>query len=139
MGWQEPKTDWTADDRLNYQDFNRIKNNLEYLWKEACALYGDFPLDSMGPDMQSVEEPWKVPYFNAFESNVDAINANIFTQDYGIRQRFFENGPFIRYSEINRLENAVLGMKKIIDGTKAGRKRLAFRLGAQKGIGKGER
>ena len=134
MGWQEPKTDWTADDRLNYRDYNRIKNNLEYLWEEARQMYGDFPLEEMGPDMQSVKESWKVRYFNALESNVDTINENIFTQDYGIRQRFFENGPLVYYTELNRLESATLGMKKIIDGTKAGRKRLSFRLGGMKGL-----
>lgn len=132
--WQEPKTDWTSDDRLNYQDYNRIKNNLEYLWEEARLLHGDFSLDNMGPDMQSAEESWKARYFNAIESNVDSINANIFTQDYGIRQTFYENGPFIRYTELNRIEGAISGMKGIIDGTKAGKRRLAFRLGGMKGL-----
>lgn len=98
MGWQEPKTDWTADDRMNYQDYNRIKGNLEYLWEEACGMYGEFAVTDMGEDIGSYAESWKVRYFNAFEYNVDEINRHIFTQDYGIRQTFYENGPFIRYS-----------------------------------------
>ncbi len=133
MGWQEPKTDWTADDLMNYQDYNRIKGNLEYLWEEACELYGKFPLTDMGPDI-SETDPWRVRYFNAIESNVDEINRHIFTQDYGIRQTFYENGPFMRYSELKRIEGAILGMKQMIDGAKAGRRRLAFRLGAPKGF-----
>ena len=134
MGWQEPKTDWTADDRLNYQDYNRIKNNLEYLREQASEMNGEFLIEDMGPDMQSNLESWKVRFFNAFESNVDTINANIFTQDYGIRQKFYDNGPFIRFAELNRLESAILGMKNVVDGTKAGRRRLVFRLGGMKGL-----
>lgn len=134
MGWKEPKTDWTADDRMNYQDYNRIKGNLEYLWEEASSMYGEFAVADMGEDIDSYAESWKVRYFNAFESNIDEINRHIFTQDYGIRQTFYENGPFIRYSELNRIERAILGMKQMIDGAKAGRSRLAFHLGAPKGF-----
>ena len=28
MEWQTPKTNWTANDRFNISDYNRIKNNL---------------------------------------------------------------------------------------------------------------
>lgn len=132
--WNEPKTDWTVEDRFTYQDYNRIKNNLEYLWEEASEMYGDFLLEDMGEDIGSVKVAWQAKYFNAFEANVDAINKIIFTQNYGIRQTFYINGPFIRHSELNRLESAILSMKKIIDGTKAGRRRLSFRLGGMKGI-----
>lgn len=134
VGWQEPKTNWAAGDRLNYPDYNRIKNNLMYIWKEACAVYAPFDIADMGDDMESEAEDWKVRYFNAFESNVDEINKHIFTQDYGIRQTFYENGPFIGYNELNRIEKATVGMKGIIDGTKAGKVRLSFRLGAPKGL-----
>ena len=29
--WVEPKTNWSSNDRFNIADFNRIKNNLEFL------------------------------------------------------------------------------------------------------------
>ena len=134
MAWQEPKTDWTAQDRLNYKDYNRIKNNLDYLHREAVEMWGDFEIEDMGADIISNREGWKYRYFNAFESNIDIINSHIFKQDYGFRQTFYSNGPFIGYAELNRIESAIFGMKRIIDGIKAGRIRLAFRLGAQKGL-----
>lgn len=134
MAWQEPKTDWTAQDRLNYKDYNRIKNNLAHLHSEAVEIWGDFEIEDMGVDMTSNREGWKYRYFNAFESNVDTINSHIFTQDYGFRQTFYSNGPFIGFAELNRIESAILDMKRIIDGVKAGRIRLAFRLGAPKGL-----
>ena len=47
MAWKEPKTDWTADDRFNIQDYNRIKNNLEYLHARACMNWGKFEIEDM--------------------------------------------------------------------------------------------
>lgn len=134
MDWQEPKTDWTARKPINYKDYNRIKNNILYLYNEATEIWGDFDIEDMGADMTSNKEGWKYRYFNAIESNIDTINNHIFTQNYGFRQTFYSNGPFIGFSELNRIESAILGMKQIIDGVKAGRVRLAFRLGAPKGL-----
>lgn len=32
MAWQEPKTDWTAADRVTYEDMNRICGNLNVVY-----------------------------------------------------------------------------------------------------------
>lgn len=132
--WQKPKTDWTATDRFNIKDYNRIKNNLTYLWEEASNIWGDFDIADMGEDITSIKAMWDVQYFNAFESNVDTINQHMFTQNLGMRQTFYVNGVFIKFDELNRIETAVLKMKRIIEGKEAGMRRLAFRLGAPKGL-----
>lgn len=132
--WQKPKTDWAADDRFNIKDYNRIKKNLTYLWEEAEKIWGEFNIEDMGEDVTSINEIWNVQYFNAFESNVDTINQHMFTQNLGLRQTFYVNGVFIRFDELNRIESAILKMKGIVDGAKAGRVRLAFRLGYPKGL-----
>lgn len=134
MAWSNPKTNWTADDRMNFEDYNRIKNNILYVWDSAKDIWGNFEIQDMGDDITSEEGSWQAKYFNTFESNVDIINQNMLTQDYGIRQTFYENGPFIQYWELNRLERAILGMKRIADGKEAGQVRLSFRLGAPKGL-----
>ena len=72
MAWTTPKTDWygTTDadgvyigDRFNAADFNRIKNNLDFLRDLAIKLYEEFSLVSLGQD--------RVPgdYFYADEIN----------------------------------------------------------------------
>lgn len=132
--WITPKTDWTAEDRFNYKDYNRIKNNLTYLWEQASDIWGEFEIEDMGEDIESYKVDWKVKYFNAFESNVDTINQNMFTRNYGYRQTFYPNGIFIGFSELNRIEGAILGMKHVIEGKFAGQIRLAFRCGAPKGL-----
>ena len=54
MAWETPKTDWHGErdangvyfgDRFNATDFNRIKNNLQYLRDMAIALYDEFNID----------------------------------------------------------------------------------------------
>lgn len=132
--WQTPKTDWTASDRMNYRDYNRIRNNIMYLKDEAAEMFGNFDIEDMGQEIESPEENWKVKYFNAFEENVDIINKNMMSKDYGFKQTFYPNGIFIGYAELNRIEGAILGMKSTIDGIIAGRRRLTFRLGYPKGL-----
>ena len=132
--WQEPKTDWMVDDIFLYSDYNRIKNNLTCLWQDACAVFGDFEIADMGEDITSNEVDWDVDYFNAFEENVDTINKNMLSQDYGFRQTFYENGIFIGYMELNRIEEATFDMKRTIEGILAGKVRIPFRCGAPKGL-----
>ena len=132
--WQEPKINWVATDRFNILDFNRIKNNLEHLREKAISMYKTFEISDMGEDIVSYESYWNAEYFNAFEENVDIINNAIFTKDYGIAQRFYENGPFIKWDELNRIENACLRMKQILDGQELSLRKLSFRLGSMKGV-----
>lgn len=132
--WTEPKTNWSSTDRFNISDFNRIKNNLKWLHNKSIELYRDFSIEDMGEDITSYESYWNVEYFNAFETNVDKINSEIYSQNFGISQKFFENGPFIKWEELNRIENACLQMKDILERQELGLPKLSFRLGSMKGV-----
>ena len=132
--WHAPRTDWKPTDRFNISDYNRIKNNLMYLHELAVSLWKEFPISEMGEDMMEYTGYWNVDIFNLFESNLEAINQNIFTQNFGVSQRFFENGPFIRWEELNRIEGAILSMNELLERQKAGLHRLSFRLGVFKEV-----
>ena len=41
--WQEPKTDWSADDYINIADYNRIIGNIAYLHDLQQELYKPVP------------------------------------------------------------------------------------------------
>lgn len=79
--WQTPKTDWMATDRFNIEDYNRIKNNLLYVWEQAQLIWGGFEIADMGEDITSYSAYWDVDVFNAFESNIDTINEHMLSQD----------------------------------------------------------
>lgn len=128
--WHTPKTNWKATDRFNYVDYNRIKNNLTYLHELAQEVYKQFSIVDMGADIEDYTGWFTAADFNAFESNLETINKNIFTQDYGVSQRFFDNGQFIKWDELNRIESATLQMNDLLERQKATLRKLPFRLGA---------
>ena len=132
--WTNPKTDWSLNDRFNIEDFNRIKNNLKWLHNKSIELYRNFNIKDMGEEITSYESYWNVNYFNAFEENVDLINNVILKKNYGYSQRFFENGPFIKWDELNRIEKACISMKSILERQEVALPRLSFRIGAMKGV-----
>lgn len=133
--WITPKTDWTPETPVNYKDYNRIKNNLSYLHEKVSDIWGEFQISDMGEDLTSVRQGYYADMFNAFEENLEVINQNmIIVQSLGIRQTFYDNGVFISATELNRIESGTLLIKHIIEGWEAGKIRLAFRLGAPKGL-----
>ncbi|WP_418504325.1 hypothetical protein [Eisenbergiella porci] len=54
--------------------------------------------------------------------------------DYGVSQKFYDNGHFIDYRELNRFEGAILDMNIVLDNLEAGLARLSFRFGNWKGV-----
>lgn len=133
MAWIQPKTNWTASDRFNISDYNRIKGNLDFLKDKAETLYMSFDTQDMGPEKNYVDYIY-ASEINKVEENLEKINQNIFTQDFGDRQTFVPNGVFITYDELNRIESAILNMYNLLDRQKAGLIRLAFRFGNMKGV-----
>lgn len=127
--WNTPKTNWKSTDRFNFADYNRIKNNLNYLHQLAVSMWNEFDMPNMGADITDYNAFWDVDIFNLFESNLELINKHIFAQDFGVSQRFFENGAFIKWDELNRIESAILSMNDLLERQKNGLKRVSFRLG----------
>lgn len=129
-----PKTDWSSSDRFNIEDYNRIRNNILYIHGIANQVYPSFELESMGESKNSYDGYWTANEFNAIESNVSAINDHILSKDYGVSQRFFPNGAFIKWDELNRIESAISSMNAILARQKGSIPRLQFRLGNYKSI-----
>lgn len=135
MPWLEPKTNWDKDtDRFEAEDYNRIKGNLNYLHERAQELYRKFEIEDMGSDKEKGPSFFYADEFNAFEQNLETINQIVFTQNYGESQAFYENGPFIDYAELNRIESAIFSMFDILNRQELGLIKLSFRLGNMKGI-----
>lgn len=132
--WHTPKTNWLPTDRFNFVDYNRIKNNLIWLHEKAQNLWKPFDIEDMGDDIESFSGYWPLEIFNMWERNLEVINKNIFTQDYGVSQYFFYNGPFIKWDELNRIEGATLQMKEILERQEKGLRKLPFRLGTFKEV-----
>lgn len=127
--WVMPKTNWVSTDRMNLEDYNRIKNNISYLKEKANEINKEFAIQDMGADIIDYLELWDYEKFNLFEDNIEKINQSIFTQDIGIKKTFYPNGMFIKYDELNRLERACEKMKDILDRQAVSLRKIPFTLG----------
>lgn len=132
--WHTPKTDWTADDRFNYVDYNRIKNNIQYLYEFALTMWNAFSIEDMGDDIETYAAFWDVDYFNMWERNLEVLNNNTFLKDLGDSKTYYENGVFIDYNELNRIESALLELLTLLENQKKLQRRISFRLGAFRAI-----
>lgn len=119
--WTTPVTDWQVTDRFNIADYNRIKNNLEYLYELADSkyfyLYGLKPSNYLGDDLTETTGIWDYSDFNKFESFLTHLNEYTYNFDIGDSQTFKANGQFITYDELNRIESACLRLYNVLDKT----------------------
>lgn len=137
--WITPKTDWYGQtdgngdyqgDRFNAEDYNRIKNNIQYLRDLAVKMYTDFEIVNMGADKNQSDYPY-ADEINRIEGNLDTIALNTFQKNYGPRQIYTDNGAFIDFTELNRIESATLDLHKYLSSQYEGRRMLVFMLGGR--------
>ena len=129
MGWVTPKTNWVSTDTFNILYYNRIKNNLVYLRQLFGELYEEYGFIEMGQDITSYNMYWDANQFNKIESNLILLNSASINENFGEAATFYENGPFIRWDELNRIEKAILELKGCYERQKECVPRLSFRLG----------
>lgn len=141
MAWTTPKTDWygiTVDgvytgDRFNATDFNRIKNNLAYLRDLAVTMYGDFAISSVSAD-KTTADYFYAEEINKMEQNLVTINSKTLKQSYGTAPTYSDNGKTMDYTELNRLEGAILDLYDKLTNQSNGRRMFEFNFGIKGGF-----
>lgn len=131
--WQTPKTAWTAKDVVLCSDYNRIKGNIDYLQTLACKIYKGFDIEEMGDDKTEEQYPYADEY-NRLEQNIEMIAKSTAGFQYGESPVFFDNGNFLDYQELNRIEGATLDMYNQLTNQYKGRRMLTFTLGAKQEV-----
>lgn len=134
MGWLEPKVDWQSTDYINIDDFNRIRGNIEYLRTESQRFYPSFPFSvslakEVGYSTYSYVELW-----NSLESCLQDIVNKTTVMNVGNKKTFSVYDPYIDYNELNRLENACLIYHTMFIGQGNTIRKLAYKLGNDKGV-----
>lgn len=141
MTWETPKTDWFGQmvdgvyvgDRFNATDFNRIKNNLSYLRELALKMYDEFTIHSLGEDRTPVDF-FYADEINKLEENLNTINSNTIKRSYGVAPTYTDNGNTMTFTELNRLESAILDLYDRLTNQSEGRRTLQFNFGMKGGI-----
>ena len=140
MAWSTPKTDWNGGtvggvyigDRFNAVDFNRIKNNLEYLRELAIKMYEEFSIQSLGSD-RTPKDFLYADEINALEDNLKTINNNSLKRSYGNVPVYVDNGNTMDFKELNRLESAILDLYEKLTNEYEGRRMFTWNFGMKGG------
>lgn len=140
MAWSTPKTDWNGEtvdgvyigDRFNAVDFNRIKNNLEYLRELAIKMYEEFSIQSLGSD-RTPKDFFYADEINALEDNLKTINNNSLKRSYGNVPVYVDNGNTMDFKELNRLESAILDLYEKLTNEYEGRRMFTWNFGMKGG------
>ena len=127
--WQEPKTNWVSTDFFNFSDYNRIKNNIQYLRELSISLFYDVPYEEMGDDKNSYTQYPYADEFNAMEQNLENMREYAFLYDNADMRTWYDNAPTPNYEDFNRLENACLLFYTGFTNQKKNKGFLSFRLG----------
>lgn len=136
MEWLTPKTDWAAHtsesglytgDYFNVEDYNRIKNNIEFL-ADVAKNYWPIFIRTL-PDKTYEEYPY-ADEINQIADNLDSINEYIHCE-IGTKTEYTANGAFIGYEDLNRIERGCLAIYEALQGLYTRPPRLPFRMGAQ--------
>lgn len=141
MSWETPKTDWHGSvdsegnyvgDRFNAADFNRIKNNLDYLREIIIKMYDEFSLVSLGADRTPVDY-FYADEINQLEENLNTVNNNSIKMSYGTAPIYFDNGNTMDFIELNRLESAILDLYERLINEYNGRRMFTWNFGTKGG------
>ena len=142
MAWTTPKTNWNGDtaadgtyigDRFNAVDFNRIKNNLDYLRELAIKLYDEFAINALGSD-RTPADYFYADEINQLEENLTIINNNTLKRHYGTAPTYVNNGRTMDFTELNRLESAILDLYDRLTNQSEGRRKFQWNFGIKEGL-----
>lgn len=141
MAWVEPKVNWHGEtvngvytgDRFNASDFNRIKNNLEYLRELAVEMYDSFSIESLGTDRTPIDY-FYADEINQMEKNLNIINERTLKRSYGETPIYEDNGKTMTFQELNRLEGAILDLYRRLTNQKEGRRMFEWNFGMKGGL-----
>lgn len=161
MAWTTPKTDWFAGtnpdnyngDRFTYVDFNRIKNNIDYLYEKVIIYFDvedvikrreeisqafidndfrsgteDYFLLKDGKQNRTPADFIYADEINYFEYKLDYLNEIMEWLVPGTRKTFYPNDVFIDATELNRLETICAVCKDYFTNLEEARRTLAFSL-----------
>lgn len=131
--WQTPKTDWKwiseeEGDFFESGDYNRIKGNIEHLKSLALQAFLPFKFEAMGQDKIVKEYPY-ADEINLLADNLENIVAGTYPVNIGAKTIYVDNGIFIGYADLNRIETGCLTVYNRLTQIQAGKKRLSITLG----------
>lgn len=110
--WKEPKIDWVSTDSFNFEDYNRIKNNIAYLREMALPFYSTVPFEDMGDDKNGYNEFPYAEEFNRLENNLEILRNSTFIFNNEEKKTWYANEKTPDFEDFNRIERICLDYYK---------------------------
>ncbi|MCL2678368.1 MAG: hypothetical protein FWE85_04875 [Clostridiales bacterium] len=112
--WQEPKTDWQAEDFFRRDDYRRITGNMLWIAQEAANYYNKTV--SLTPMAEvSAATLCRPALLNAVEKNAGLL-AERFWPEAALTTRLFAGGEaFWDHADLNRLEQFLLQTRRRLE------------------------
>lgn len=143
--WIQPKTDWKIeyDSEGNYlgdyfepEDYNRIKNNVNYLSDFVRYLFTcSSEFADLGEDVYyGSPNEMKASWWKNLQENLEKINKESLNIELGEKALFSGNEAGRLLEELIRVETICLNIYTIFLAIEKNKPRLAFKLGNSKGI-----
>ena len=157
MPWTIPKTDWAIQPRdqygryncdwFNWQDYERIRENIEYLSRESSAPivkmwaidevvaeYPEYTQYAGGSitDLHRYSAPVDVDkQINPIERNLDILADVIYRPvDFPATKTWLKNGSTPTFDDLNRWETVLLNLYDALGRS------ISFKMPTQMGLGK---
>ena len=135
--WEKPKTDWFGKinedgdyegDRFNAGDFNRIKNNLTYVYLLSLELYPLYDIAAAGAD-KVVGDYLYADDMNTQVARLNDINKNTRKLPIPNIQRYSFNGRTMNYTELITIEIFTELLKNQMQSAYEGRRKFTWNFG----------
>ena len=141
MSWVEPKTNWNGDydhtgkyigDKFSATDYNRISNNIKYLYDKSLFLYNKYEVAPTG--VKSFASYLFAEDINNLQNVLETIDINSVNVIDRPFPTYVANGRTMTYEELNFLESAILDIYYRLESEYEGRNKFTFLLGERGGF-----
>lgn len=150
MPYSYSKTDWKNGDKVSWQEYMRIHDNLQSVYEMSVSFFGTFPIEKVySIDELVVAYPQDSKYvtgsvtdqmrymarfalantFNPIEHNIQTIIDIIGRPDgFYTGKTYYENTLKLSAVDMNNIEASIETMKSILDRMEQSNLTLAFTL-----------
>ena len=121
-----PYTNWGEHSYFSHTDYNRIKNNIQYLIDLSFELFPEYEYEDMGNDKTYSDFPY-ADEFNLIELNLKLLHDKSFgfvKYTSSDMKNWYPNKPTPSYEDMNRYEQMTVDYYNGLNSIKKNKNKL---------------
>lgn len=124
--FSKPYTKWTGNSFFTHTDYNRIKNNIQYLIDLSFELFPEFQYEDMGDDKTYSDFPY-ADEFNNIELNLKLLHDRTYgfvKYDFSDMKSWYPNQSTPTHEDMNRYEQMTVDYYNGLNSIKKNKNKL---------------